>query len=103
MNQDHSGNKSILSEKIENVTMKEILEHKLESTKSNILPRSFHLGLENYSDLETKLGKRDLNKFNNIGHENKNDSLKKEFQKLKESLKESIKIDHIFGKINKRS
>jgi hypothetical protein len=85
------------------VTVKEIVEHRLEKTKSEVLPRSFHLGLENYSDLETKLGKRDLNKFDNIGLEDRNDFLKNELQKLKESLKESIKIDHLFGNGNKRS
>lgn len=85
------------------MSVKEILEHKLDKTKSNVLPRSFHLGLENYSNLETKLGKRDLNKFEEIRYQDENDSLKKEFRKFKESLRESIKIDHIFGKSDKRS
>ena len=79
-------------------------ERKLDKTKIEFLPRSFHLGIKSYAGLENILGKRSEEDFEeDLRNDKQEIVLKKILQKLKEIFKENVDINRIFGIHKKKS
>ena len=101
---ENIGNGSIFKAEEGEMQLLNKAERKLNKTKLEFLPRSFHLGLKSYEGLENILGKRSEEEFKeDIRNDKQENALKKMLQKLNQTFKENVDINRIFGIHKKKS